>query len=85
VSLKKLKSGHPSQMGPDTKMNWPTDRRLQYNFDTQYTSALLLEVGHAWSRRRGIVDVSHPVTGIASLLFTLYMCISYGKVRSLGS
>jgi hypothetical protein len=33
---KKLKSGHLSQKGPDTKMNWPTDRRAQYNFYFYY-------------------------------------------------
>jgi hypothetical protein len=28
--------GHPLQEGQDTKMNWPTDRRLLYNLDFDF-------------------------------------------------
>jgi hypothetical protein len=33
VTQRNVKSGHLFQMGPDTKMNWPIDRWLQYNLN----------------------------------------------------
>jgi hypothetical protein len=32
----KLKSGHLSQKGLDTKTNWPTDLQSQYNSDSDF-------------------------------------------------
>jgi hypothetical protein len=39
VRQRKLKSGHWPQRGPDTKTNWPTDRRSQYNLNSGPTPA----------------------------------------------
>jgi hypothetical protein len=40
-TLKKLKSGHLLQRGPDTKTNWPTERRSQYNLNIFAQSGLV--------------------------------------------
>jgi hypothetical protein len=33
VKQRTLKSGHEPQRAPDTKTNWPTDRRSKYNLN----------------------------------------------------
>jgi hypothetical protein len=38
---KKLKSGHGPHWGPGTKMNWPTDRRTQYNLKLKFRNCKL--------------------------------------------
>jgi hypothetical protein len=42
---KKLKYGHLYQKGPDTKTNWPTDRRWQCNFDFNYEIMFKQQLG----------------------------------------
>jgi hypothetical protein len=39
---KKLKFDHLSQKGPDTKTNWPTDRRSQIKFNFKTSSPQLI-------------------------------------------
>jgi hypothetical protein len=51
VKQRKLKSGHGHHKGPDTKTNWPTDRRSQYNLT--WTCVISLQITDPSSRQRG--------------------------------
>jgi hypothetical protein len=51
VTQRNLTSGHPLQKGPDTKTNWPTDRRSQYSLT--WTCVIALQITDPSSRQRG--------------------------------
>jgi hypothetical protein len=49
VEQRKLKSGHGLQRGPDSKANWPTDRRSQYILNLNLNLTCIIQWPPLWS------------------------------------
>jgi hypothetical protein len=64
ATQRSVKSGHLLQMGPDTKTNWSTDRRSQYNLSFNLNSNLVSQ--SEWTLN-SILFLIHVITFLWSV------------------